>query len=164
MRWAPMPEPQLVRIIVNGSVHEVAIEPRRTLADVLRHDLDYTGTHVGCEHGVCGACTVIVDGVAVRSCLMFGVQADDCQVETVEGLDDNGSLNSLQDAFAEHHALQCGFCTPGFLLLATALLRERAIVKSCGLGVEEESGGDLLVCRGFVVGDLDSVLERRSVE
>ncbi len=147
MRWAPMPEPQLVRIIVNGSVHEVAIEPRRTLADVLRHDLDYTGTHVGCEHGVCGACTVIVDGVAVRSCLMFGVQADDCQVETVEGLDDNGSLNSLQDAFAEHHALQCGFCTPGFLMLATALLRDNP--QPSAAEIREAMSANICRCTGY---------------
>jgi aerobic-type carbon monoxide dehydrogenase small subunit (CoxS/CutS family) len=116
-------EPHLVAITVNGERHEVAIEPRRTLADVLRHDLGCTGTHVGCEHGICGACTVLVDGLPTRSCLMFGVQADDCEVETVEGLAHGDELSPLQQAFTERHALQCGFCTPGFLMLATALLR-----------------------------------------
>ena len=119
-----MSDVHLVRITVNGTEHQVAVEPRRTLADVLRHDLGYTGTHLGCEHGICGACTVLVDGDPTRSCLMFGVQADDCEVETVEGLGSVDSLSPLQQAFSEHHALQCGFCTPGFLMLATALLRE----------------------------------------
>jgi carbon-monoxide dehydrogenase small subunit len=120
-----MSDVHLIAITVNGARHEVAVESRRTLADVLRHDLGYTGTHLGCEHGICGACTVLVDGQPTRSCLVFGVQADDAEVETVEGLaGDDGALNSLQDAFSEHHALQCGFCTPGFLMLATALLRE----------------------------------------
>ena len=118
-----MSEPHLVAITVNGERHEVAVEPRRTLADVLRHDIGCTGTHVGCEHGICGACTVLVDGLPTRSCLMFGVQADDCDVETVEGLADGDELSPLQRAFSECHALQCGFCTPGFLMLATALLR-----------------------------------------
>jgi aerobic carbon-monoxide dehydrogenase small subunit len=120
-----MSDVHLIAITVNGARHEVAVESRRTLADVLRHDLGYTGTHLGCEHGICGACTVLVDGQPTRSCLVFGVQADDAEVETVEGLaGDDGALNPLQDAFSEHHALQCGFCTPGFLMLATALLRE----------------------------------------
>ena len=120
-----MSDAHLIAITVNGTRHEVAIEARRTLADVLRHDLGYTGTHLGCEHGICGACTVLVDGQPTRSCLVFGVQADDAEVETVEGLaGEDGALNPLQDAFSEHHALQCGFCTPGFLMLATALLRE----------------------------------------
>ena len=120
-----MSDVHLVAITVNGTRHEVAVEARRTLADVLRHDLGHTGTHLGCEHGICGACTVLVDGEPTRACLMFGVQADDAEVETVEGLAArDGALNALQDAFSEHHALQCGFCTPGVLMLATALLRE----------------------------------------
>ena len=119
-----MSEVHLVAVTVNGRRHEVAVEARRTLADVLRHDLGYTGTHLGCEHGICGACTVLVDGEPTRSCLVFGVQADDAEVETVEGLGSEDALNPLQDAFSEHHGLQCGFCTPGFLMLATALLRE----------------------------------------
>jgi len=120
-----MSDVHLVAITVNGTRHEVAVDARRTLADVLRHDLGYTGTHLGCEHGICGACTVLLDGEPTRACLVFGVQADDCEVETVEGLaGEDGALNPLQDAFGAHHALQCGFCTPGFLMLATALLRE----------------------------------------
>ena len=118
-----MSDPHLIALTVNGTRHEVAVEPRRTLADVLRHDLGHTGTHVGCEHGICGACTVLVDGAPIRACLMFGVQADDCEVETVEGLADGEALSPLQEAFSDRHGLQCGFCTPGFLMLATALLR-----------------------------------------
>jgi aerobic-type carbon monoxide dehydrogenase small subunit (CoxS/CutS family) len=119
-----MSDVHLVAITVNGTRHEVAVEARRTLADVLRHDLGHTGTHLGCEHGICGACTVLLDGEPTRACLVFGVQADDGEVETVEGLARDGELNPLQEAFSAHHALQCGFCTPGFLMLATALLRE----------------------------------------
>jgi aerobic-type carbon monoxide dehydrogenase small subunit (CoxS/CutS family) len=110
-----------IRITVNSTVHELTVEARLTLADMLRHDLGYTGTHLGCEHGICGACTVIMDGVPVRSCLVFGVQADGCSVRTVEGLaGPDGELSDLQQAFSDHHALQCGFCTPGFLMLAEA--------------------------------------------
>jgi carbon-monoxide dehydrogenase small subunit len=119
-----MSDVHLVAMTVNGTRHEVAVAARRTLADVLRHDLGYTGTHLGCEHGICGACTVLVDGEPTRSCLVFGVQADDAEVETVEGLGSEDALNPLQEAFTANHALQCGFCTPGFLMLATALLRE----------------------------------------
>jgi carbon-monoxide dehydrogenase small subunit len=119
-----MSDVHLIALTVNGVREEVAVEARRTLADVLRHDLGHTGTHLGCEHGICGACTVLVDGQPTRACLVFGVQADDCEIETVEGLARDGELNPLQDAFSAHHALQCGFCTPGFLMLATALLRE----------------------------------------
>jgi len=113
-----------IQITVNGAQHELAVEPRRTLADVLRHDLGYTGTHVGCEHGICGACTVLVDGLPARSCLMFGVQADGRSVETVESLGTPEKLGPLQQAFTDQHGLQCGFCTPGFLMLITAFLRE----------------------------------------
>ena len=119
-----MSDLHLISITVNGRQHEAAVEARRTLADVLRHDLGLTGTHVGCEHGICGACTVLVDGLPTRSCLVFGVQADDCAVETVEGLSQGDQLGRLQQAFADAHGLQCGFCTPGFLMLATAMLRE----------------------------------------
>jgi aerobic carbon-monoxide dehydrogenase small subunit len=113
-----------VRLTVNGRPHELAVEARRTLADMLRHDLAYTGTHLGCEHGICGACTVIMDGAPVRACLVFGVQADGTDVRTVEGLADGDQLSDLQQAFSDHHALQCGFCTPGFLMLAEAYLAE----------------------------------------
>jgi carbon-monoxide dehydrogenase small subunit len=114
-----------IRLRVNGREHELTVEARRTLADMLRHDLGYTGTHLGCEHGICGACTVLVDGGPVRSCLMFGVQADGTEVSTVEGLAAGDGLSDLQQAFSDHHALQCGFCTPGFLMLAEAYLAEQ---------------------------------------
>jgi aerobic-type carbon monoxide dehydrogenase small subunit (CoxS/CutS family) len=119
-----MSDPHLISITVNGVRRETVVEARRSLADVLRHDLGLTGTHIGCEHGICGTCTVLVEGKPARSCLMFGVQADDLHVETVEGLAEDGELNALQQAFADAHGLQCGYCTPGFLMLATALLRE----------------------------------------
>ena len=102
----------------------LVVEARRTLADMLRHDLGYTGTHLGCEHGICGACTVILDDAPVRACLVFGVQADGTEVRTVEGLADGEQLSDLQQSFSDHHALQCGFCTPGFLMLAEAYLAE----------------------------------------
>ncbi|HEY6310920.1 MAG TPA: (2Fe-2S)-binding protein [Streptosporangiaceae bacterium] len=113
-----------ITLTVNGCHHELTVEARRTLADMLRHDLGYTGTHLGCEHGICGACTVILDGTPVRACLVFGVQADGAAVRTVEGLADGDQLSDLQQAFSDHHALQCGFCTPGFLMLAEAYLAE----------------------------------------
>ena len=113
-----------ISLSVNGREHQLAVESRRTLADVLRHDLGYTGTHLGCEHGICGACTVLLDSEPVRSCLVLGVQADGCQVGTVEGLAAGEELSDLQQAFSRFHGLQCGFCTPGFLMLAEAWLAE----------------------------------------
>ena len=113
-----------VDVRVNGRHHELTVEARRTLADMLRHDLGYTGTHLGCEHGICGACTVILDGQPTRACLVFGVQADGAEVRTVEGLADGDRLSDLQQAFSDHHALQCGFCTPGFLMLIEAYLAD----------------------------------------
>src|SRR6266571_8524623 len=113
-----------VRFEVNGKPVAVEVEPRMTLADCLRQKLRLTGTHLGCEHGVCGACTVIVNGAAVRSCLMLAVQADGAIVVTVEGLSDESKLSPLQAAFRKHHALQCGFCTPGMLTTAHAFLSE----------------------------------------
>lgn len=107
---------------INGVEHAIRLQPRRTLVDAIRDDCGQTGTHIGCEHGVCGACTVLVDGEPVRSCLMFAVQAEGSDIRTVEGLAVAGQLNQLQQAFVEHHALQCGFCTPGFLMLATSML------------------------------------------
>jgi aerobic-type carbon monoxide dehydrogenase small subunit (CoxS/CutS family) len=109
-------------LTVNGRDHAIRVEPRKTLVDAIREDCGLTGTHIGCEHGVCGACTVILDGVAVRSCLMFAVQAQGKSIRTVEGLAQEGTLHPLQRAFTRHHALQCGFCTPGFLMLATSML------------------------------------------
>ncbi len=135
------------RLTVNGRAHEVEVESRRTLADVLRHDLGYTGTHLGCEHGICGACTVLLDGLPVRACLVFGVQADGCEVETVEGLESEGRLNALQEAFSAHHGLQCGFCTPGFLMLATALLRENT--DPTEEEIREAMSSNLCRCTGY---------------
>lgn len=111
-------------VMVNGKKFARTVEVRLTLADFLREDLDLTGTHLGCEHGVCGACTILVNGQAVRSCLMLAVQANGSEITTVEGLSADGELNSLQSAFQENHALQCGFCTPGMLITATAFLRD----------------------------------------
>src|SRR4051794_25825986 len=112
------------RLTVNGATHEIRVPARRLLSDALRHDLKLTGTHVGCEHGVCGACTILVDGEPMRSCLMFAVSAVDHEITTVEGLaDDDGTLSPVQQAFAECHGLQCGFCTPGFLTTITAGLK-----------------------------------------
>ncbi len=114
-----------VRLTVNGATYEVRVPARRLLSDALRHDLRLTGTHVGCEHGVCGACTILVDGQPMRSCLMFAVSAVDHEITTVEGLGNlDGSLGPVQQAFAECHGLQCGFCTPGFLTTITAGLRD----------------------------------------
>jgi aerobic-type carbon monoxide dehydrogenase small subunit (CoxS/CutS family) len=112
-----------VETTVNGRVVREAVEPRLVLTDFLRHRLGLTGTHVGCEHGVCGACTVLLDGVAVRGCCLLAVQVDGCEVETVESLAAAGALTALQESFRRHHALQCGFCTPGILMAATDLLR-----------------------------------------
>jgi len=111
-----------ITLTINGRAHAIRVEPRRTLADAIRDECGQTGTHLGCEHGVCGACTIIVDGEPVRSCLMFAVQAVGKAIRTVEGLADGDTLNPLQRAFIEHHSLQCGFCTPGFLMLVTAVL------------------------------------------
>jgi len=111
-----------ITLTINGREHAVSVDPRRTLADVIREECGQTGTHLGCEHGVCGCCTVIVDGATVRSCLMFAVQCDGGEIRTVEGLAHEGELHPLQRAFMEHHALQCGFCTPGFLMLAVGVL------------------------------------------
>jgi carbon-monoxide dehydrogenase small subunit len=117
-----MSEPISIDLTVNGRRVAVRAEPRRTLADVIREDCGLTGTHLGCEHGICGACTVLLDGEPVRSCLMFAVQADGGDIRTVEGLAPNGTLHPLQKAFMAHHGLQCGFCTPGFLMLAVSAL------------------------------------------
>ena len=138
-----------ITMTVNGAARAGTAEPRKTLADFLREDLGLTGTHLGCEHGVCGACTVIVDGRAVRSCLMLAVQAAGSEVTTVEGLaEPDGTLSPLQQAFKEHHGLQCGFCTPGFLMLASTFY-ERAGEMS-DEEIREALGGQLCRCTGYV--------------
>src|SRR5881398_2631560 len=137
-----------VRFEVNGKNVEVEVEPRLTLADCLRHHLRLTGTHVGCEHGVCGACTVIVDGAAVRSCLMLAVQAEGASVVTVEGLSSDEALSPLQAAFRKHHALQCGFCTPGMLTTAHALLTEEP--RADKARIREVLSGNLCRCTGYI--------------
>jgi len=117
-----MREKAAITLTINGRDHPISVEARRTLADAIREDCGQTGTHIGCEHGICGACTVIVDGEPVRSCLMFAAQADGIQIRTVEGLADGEKLHPMQQAFMDHHGLQCGFCTPGFLMLAVGVL------------------------------------------
>jgi carbon-monoxide dehydrogenase small subunit len=138
----------LVRFKVNGKEAAVEVEPRMTLADCLRQRLRLTGTHVGCEHGVCGACTVLVDGEAVRSCLMLAVQAEGSEVVTVEGLSDGEKLTPLQEAFRKHHALQCGFCTPGFITTAHALLSREPDCDAAR--VREVLSGNICRCTGYV--------------
>jgi carbon-monoxide dehydrogenase small subunit len=111
-----------ITLTINGRNYPIRVEPRRTLVDAIRDDCGQTGTHIGCEHGVCGSCTILVDGEPMRSCLMFAIQAEGKQLRTVEGLADGEKLHPLQRAFIENHGLQCGFCTPGFLMLATGVL------------------------------------------
>ena len=117
-----MSEKAAITLTINGKDYAIAVEPRRTLADAIREDCGQTGTHIGCEHGVCGACTVIVDDAPVRSCLMFAVQAEGKKIRTVEGLAKGETLHPMQQAFMDNHGLQCGFCTPGFLMLAVGVL------------------------------------------
>ena len=132
---------------INGAEYPIRVQPRRTLVDAIRDDCGQTGTHIGCEHGVCGACTVLLDGVPVRSCLMFAVQAVGCEVRTVEGLACAGQLNHLQQSFVEHHALQCGFCTPGFLMLATGLLEQNRDISNEDL--LDALSSNLCRCTGY---------------
>jgi carbon-monoxide dehydrogenase small subunit len=136
-----------ITLTINGEAHDVTVDPRRTLADAIREDCGRTGTHLGCEHGVCGACTVIVDGQPVRSCLMFAVQADGAEIRTVEGLADGAALHPLQRAFMAHHALQCGFCTPGFLMLAAAVLEDDPDIGDDEL--REALSSNLCRCTGY---------------
>ncbi|MGK4908638.1 (2Fe-2S)-binding protein [Streptomyces albus] len=155
---------QLLGLTVNGERREVLAESRRTLVDVLRHDLGLTGTHVGCEHGICGACTVLVDGAPARACLMFAAQAEGCEIRTVEALGegpDGRGLGDLQQAFTEHHALQCGFCTPGFLMLAEGLLNERP--DATKEEIREVIAANLCRCTGYqtIVEAVDACAARR---
>jgi aerobic carbon-monoxide dehydrogenase small subunit len=148
-----------VRFTVNGRGVRVSVEPRTSLADCLRRELKLTGTHLGCEHGVCGACTVIVDGLAVRSCLMFAPQIENCDVVTVEGLARNDELSPLQKSFRKHHALQCGFCTPGILMSAHALLNEEPDAEA--ERIREVLSGNICRCTGYV-SIVEAVLDARA--
>jgi carbon-monoxide dehydrogenase small subunit len=136
-----------IRLRVNGALHERAVEVRRTLADFLREDLTLTGTHLGCEHGVCGACTVLDAGQPVRSCLLLAVQMDGAEITTVEGLAQGDRLHPIQAAFWEHHGLQCGFCTPGILLTAKAFLKEHP--NPTEQEIREAIAGNLCRCTGY---------------
>jgi carbon-monoxide dehydrogenase small subunit len=136
-----------ITLTVNGAAHAIEVEPRRTLADALRDQCGLTGTHLGCEHGVCGACTVIVNGSPVRACLMFAVQADGAAIRTVEGLADGAALNPLQEAFWRCHGLQCGFCTPGFLMLATWRLEQDELLGEAEL--RHVLSSNLCRCTGY---------------
>ena len=148
----------VTRFIVNGERVEVNLEPRTSLADCLRRQLKLTGTHVGCEHGVCGACTVIVDGAAVRSCLMLAAQADGVEIVTIEGLSNDEELSPLQASFRRHHALQCGFCTPGILTTAHALLSEEPDADADR--VREVLSGNVCRCTGYV-SIVEAILDAR---
>ena len=136
-----------ISVTVNGSVYWRRVEDRLLLSDFLRNDLALTGTHVGCEHGVCGACTVIMDGYSVRACLTLAVQADGAVVETVEGLGSSEALSPLQKAFQDHHALQCGFCTPGFLMACTDMLRRLPLATDAE--IRDALSGNLCRCTGY---------------
>ncbi len=140
---------QRICITVNGVRHEREVEPRLTLVDFLRHELYLGGTHVGCEHGICGVCTVLIDGRSARSCLALAVQADGCDVTTVEGLRDGATaqLHPIQQAFVEAHGLQCGFCTPGFMMTTLELLTENA--NPTAEEIKEGLGGNLCRCTGY---------------
>lgn len=136
-----------IEITVNGRRYQRAVEPRVLLSDFLRHTLGLTGTHVGCEHGVCGACTILLEGQSARSCLLLAVQADGCAVETVESLGNADGLSPLQEAFREHHALQCGFCTPGMLMTCIDMLRQRPLASDDE--IREALSGNLCRCTGY---------------
>jgi aerobic carbon-monoxide dehydrogenase small subunit len=136
-----------IAMTVNGESFRATVEPRKTLADFVREDCALTGTHLGCEHGVCGACTVMVDGVAVRSCLMFAIQADGSEVTTIEGIAPPGELSPVQDAFRAEHGLQCGFCTPGFIMSVHAFLAENPSPSRDE--IVEGLSGNLCRCTGY---------------
>ncbi len=142
-----MRETVTIRVCVNGIDYERVVESRLLLSDFLRESVGLTGTHVGCEHGICGCCTVMVDGLTVRSCLMFAIQADGAEVTTIEGLADGGKLHPLQEAFWEHHGLQCGFCTPGMLFSALELLNENP--RPTDQEIREGISGTICRCTGY---------------
>jgi 2-furoyl-CoA dehydrogenase 2Fe-2S iron sulfur subunit len=156
MRDIPAGEKAMIQFTLNGRSVSVVVEPRMQVADLLRHVLHHYGTHVGCEHGVCGACTVLIDGRAVRSCLLFAAQLDGTSVVTVEGLAaEGGELNDLQQSFRRHHALQCGFCTPGILASATQFLKENA--DPTEHQVRDMLSGHLCRCTGYA-GIVEAIL------
>jgi len=143
----PMSDLQPITVTVNGTPYEREVEPRLLLSDFLRHEIGLTGTHVGCEHGVCGACTVLFDGEPIRSCLMFAVQADGHQITTVEGLGTPDGLHVVQEAFREAHAVQCGFCTPGFLMTLVPFLEQNPDPSEAE--IREAISGNLCRCTGY---------------
>jgi aerobic carbon-monoxide dehydrogenase small subunit len=153
-----------ITVTVNGTVHKAEVEPRLLLADFLRENLDLTGTHVGCEHGICGACTILMNGDSVRSCLTLAVQADGATVETVESLGDIENLGPLQEAFREHHALQCGFCTPGMLMTATDMLRKYDLATDDD--IRDGLSGNLCRCTGYqnIVAAVRAAADRRGAK
>lgn len=136
-----------ISLKVNGVQYKKDVEPRMLLSDFLRHELDLTGTHVGCEHGVCGACTILMDGEAVRSCLIFAAQADGCELTTVEGLAQGDKMHPLQEAFREAHGLQCGFCTPGFLMTLIPFIKENPNPNE--EQIREALSGNTCRCTGY---------------
>jgi carbon-monoxide dehydrogenase small subunit len=148
-----------VTLVVNGRQSSCEVEERTTLGDFLRHQLRLTGTHIGCEHGVCGACTVLIDGEAVRSCLTLAVQAEGAQVVTIEGLSNDDDLSPLQKAFRKHHALQCGFCTPGMVTTAHALLTREPDADEAR--IREVLSGNICRCTGYIP-IVEAVLEARA--
>ena len=137
----------MIKVTVNGKKYEREVEPRMLLVDFLRHELGLTGTHVGCEHGVCGACTVILNGDSIRSCLSFAIQVDEANIETIEGLGTIDDLHPLQQSFQKHHALQCGFCTPGMLMTGVDLLRKTPLATD--EEIREGLSGNLCRCTGY---------------
>lgn len=143
-----MAERRAIRLTVNGRPVEGHVEPRRLLADFLRRDLGLTGTHLGCEHGICGACTVLLDGESVRSCLLFAVQVAGCAVTTVEGLAESGRLHPIQEAFREEHGLQCGFCTPGYLIAVADFLERHPAPTEAE--IRDHISGNICRCTGYV--------------
>ena len=162
-----MVDKKTISLNVNGVTYDKEIEPRTLLSDFIRHELDLTGTHVGCEHGICGSCTILMDGLPVRSCLTFALQAEGKAIETVESLDTNGELSPLQNAFWENQGLQCGFCTPGILMSMKAFLKENP--KPSRDEIREALSGNLCRCTGYhdivdsVAAAADAVLSSGSV-
>ena len=159
-----MGAPHRIAVTVNGIAHERMVEPRLLLSDFLRQDLGLTGTHVGCEHGVCGACTVLIDGNSARACLSFAVQADGSRIDTVEGLGTITNLTPLQAAFREHHALQCGFCTPGMLMTCVDLLQKYPLATDAE--IRDGLSGNLCRCTGYenIVRAVRAVVDQRKAD